>query len=91
MELVPYPVSFNFLHHAHEFSYSFTIVEYESVWITEKTRKKKTTLTVKLVGIFLWNFLNPFNCYADAPGHDFINQISAEWQLGGQMAILCST
>jgi len=40
MELVPYPVSFNFLHHAHEFSYSFTIVEYESVWITEKTRKK---------------------------------------------------
>ena len=51
MELVPYPVSFNFLHHAHEFSYSFTIVEYESVWITEKTRKK-TTLTVKLVGIF---------------------------------------
>ena len=51
MELVPYPVSFNFSHNAHEFSYSFTIVEYESVWITEKTRKK-TTLTVKLVGIF---------------------------------------
>lgn len=90
MELVPYPVSFNFSHNAHEFSYSFTIVEYESVWITEKTRKKDH-FDGQIGRDFLWNFLNPFNCYADAPGHDFINQISAEWQLGGQMAILCST